>query len=63
MATNDIVMDKVVLQSPSGRRRVALELGDDGIVRAKLLRLEAGEWKPLPPGQGGEIGVVNFTGK
>jgi hypothetical protein len=31
MATNDIVMDKVVLRSPSGRRRVALELGDDGI--------------------------------
>jgi hypothetical protein len=31
MATNDIMMDKVLLQSPSGRRRVALELGDDGI--------------------------------
>ena len=31
MATNDIVMDKVLLRSPSGRRRVALELGNNGI--------------------------------
>jgi hypothetical protein len=39
-----------------------MELGDDGIVRAKLLRLEAGQWEPLPPGHGGEIGAVNFSG-